>query len=621
MTDRGKKAVTSGVVKVLQAFGLAGLYAHFAPEVRHSNQNDMPTATINRIWFLRENRFLIFTRGGPIEVSLKPSLVLTAILICMVGVVTIFYSAIIASYSTIEVVREETIKTAEASINPKNGATISKYTGTGGDFKWLDYHPTTLDDLHPPGIVGKTAQSPRRIIGPARAQPAVSAPQTPQILPDVKMTTDDDMPMIIQGGKRVTLASEATLSKPQLIGVAASKPNSMQVNQLSSTEILPIDAPKNANVTTFEEMGQKPINSEPSKGEQVIAEQIMAENTLSQESFVNQANTKEITIKQNLATDSSNLSIGTNSKPTGIATDAQEFIIALLPNFAPAPKEKKILQAQPNKNDGNLIDNARLALPPLITPKAATPDQIAATTVLPSPPKTPESDGLQTGFFTQRQGPVLPLVTDAARTKKMLLALEQEIEYIRSTVVDLGISVEALPSEIEVATTAKNDKFKNIMINLAEHRAALRKIPFKPPMLYFYISSDYGNRKHPKTGKTSFHHGVDLAGTWQENVRVTAPGTVIYAGTEGSFGKVVRVKHDFGIVTTYAHLARITVKLGDYIGENHVIGKMGNTGRSAGAHLHYEIRINNKSIDPVKFMTVGREISVAGELRQSSLIE
>jgi murein DD-endopeptidase MepM/ murein hydrolase activator NlpD len=435
------------------------------------------------------------------------------------------------------------------------------------------------------------------------------------------MTTDDDMPMIIQGGKRVTLASEATLSKPQLISVAESKPTSMQVNQLSSTEVLPIDAPENANVTTFEEMGRKPMNSEHSKSEQVIAEQIMAENSFSQESFVNLANTKEIIIKQNPATAASSPTIGSNSKPTGIATDAQEFTIALLPNFAPAPKDKKILQAQPNKNDGNLIDNARLALPPLITPKAATPDQLAATTVLPSPPKTPESDGLQTGFYTQRQGPILPLVTDAARTKKMLLALEQEIEYIRSTVIDLGISVEALPREIEVATTAKNDNFKNIMINLAEHRAALRKIPFKPPMLYFYISSDYGNRKHPKTGKTSFHHGVDLAGTWQENVRVTAPGTVIYAGTEGSFGKVVRVKHDFGIVTTYAHLARITVKLGDYIGENHVIGKMGNTGRSAGAHLHYEIRINNKSIDPVKFMTVGREISVAGELRQSSLIE
>ena len=160
-----------------------------------------------------------------------------------------------------------------------------------------------------------------------------------------------------------------------------------------------------------------------------------------------------------------------------------------------------------------------------------------------------------------------------------------------------------------------------MMVNLAEHRAALRKIPFKPPMLYFYISSDYGNRKHPTTGKISFHHGVDLAGTWQENVRATAPGTVIYAGTEGSFGKVVRVQHEFGIVTTYAHLARITVRLGDYIGENHVIGKMGNTGRSAGMHLHYEVRVNNKSIDPVKFMTVGRQISVAGELRQSNLVD
>jgi hypothetical protein len=217
------------------------------------------------------------------------------------------------------------------------------------------------------------------------------------------MTTDDDMPMIIQGGKRVTLASEATLSKPQLISVAESKPTSMQVNQLSSTEVLPIDAPENANVTTFEEMGRKPMNSEHSKANRSSLNKSWPKTRFSQESFVNQANTEEIIIKQNPATAASILSIGSNSKPTGIATDAQEFTIALLPNFAPAPKDKKILQAQPNKNDGNLIDNARLALPPLITPKAAAPDQFAATTVLPSAPKAPESDGLQTGFFTQRQ--------------------------------------------------------------------------------------------------------------------------------------------------------------------------------------------------------------------------
>ncbi len=128
-------------------------------------------------------------------------------------------------------------------------------------------------------------------------------------------------------------------------------------------------------------------------------------------------------------------------------------------------------------------------------------------------------------------------------------------------------------------------------------------------------------RKHPKTGKKTFHHGIDLAGTWQENVRTTAPGSVIYAGSEGAFGKVVRVQHEFGVVTTYAHLARVTVRTGDYVSEGQVVGKMGNTGRSAGAHLHYEIRVRGKSIDPNKFMKVGRQLSVAGELRQSALMD
>ena len=140
-------------------------------------------------------------------------------------------------------------------------------------------------------------------------------------------------------------------------------------------------------------------------------------------------------------------------------------------------------------------------------------------------------------------------------------------------------------------------------------------------MLYFYISSEYGYRKHPKTGKRAFHHGIDLAGTWQENVRSTAPGTVAFAGREGAFGKVVRIEHDFGISTLYAHLSRITVNVGDYVAENTVIGKMGNTGRSAGPHLHYEIQVDGKSIDPSDFFTIGRQMSVSGELRQTSLTD
>jgi murein DD-endopeptidase MepM/ murein hydrolase activator NlpD len=615
MTNEDQRAVTSSVVRVLRALGLAGLYARFAPEVRRGNQPDMPIITTNKIWFLRENQFLVFTRGGPVEVTLKPSLVLTGILVCMAGVAAIFYSTIIASYSAIEVMREETIKTAQASTNPKGGATFSKDNTAAGTLKWFDYNPTRLEDSNPPAIAGKTAQMPSLIIGRITAQPAVTTPQTPQISPDAKIVEDDTMPMIIQGGKRVTLASNAAPANSQIIDDAINIASKPRVNDPSSTKITPITAEPSLVNQKVIEQPQKMIKTTAS--EESLITEIDIKQIDTKQIDTKQTDIKETGPDQNLVTAASNPITENDAKPADIAPRAQEFAIALLPNFASTPKDQQPAQIQPYENNGNAVDAARLS-----PPSRKLHEQPAATAAaLPAPPDMPQADGLLTGFFTQRQGPVLPLVTEAARTKKMLLALEQEIEYIRTTVTGLGISAEALPSQIQLATAAKDDDFKTMMVNLAEHRAVLRKIPFKPPMLYFYISSDYGNRKHPKTGKVSFHHGVDLAGTWQENVRVTAPGTVIYAGTEGSFGKVVRVQHDFGIVTTYAHLARITVRLGDYIGENHVIGKMGNTGRSAGAHLHYEVRVNDKSIDPVKFMTVGREISVAGELQQSSLVE
>ena len=233
----------------------------------------------------------------------------------------------------------------------------------------------------------------------------------------------------------------------------------------------------------------------------------------------------------------------------------------------------------------------------------------------------PLDDGFASSGYSGRTGPLLPSISDAARAQKMLLSLDNEINYIRKSISQLGIKATHLPDYDPAHSNAADADFKELLITLAEHRAALRKIPFKTPMLYFYISSDYGYRKHPKTGVKTFHHGIDLAGTWQENVRATAPGTVVFAGREGSFGKVVRIEHEFGVSTLYAHLARITVSVGDYVAENTVIGKMGNTGRSAGAHLHYEIQVDGQSIDPSEFFTIGRQMSVAGELRQTSLTD
>ena len=398
-------------------------------------------------------------------------------------------------------------------------------------------------------------------------------PKPPEIAASTPPSAPDNMPMIIQGGKRITIESEAAMV-------------TTENGQLTSIPEAPLQNMNEDGGHQQAEMGTVPDTT------------IASVDDLS--SLISAAAPAEPATMESVTAPA--------PKPsTSLAARAQEFAIALLPTFASKPK---IGEAMPNGNTGALADDLNQPMAPLEKAKTVT-----------GVPELSQDDGLQSGFFAKQQGPVIPLVTDAARSRKMLLSLNQEIDYIRTTVIGLGIAADALPEQIQKDVSGKDLELKDVMINLAEHRAALRKIPFKPPMLYFYISSDYGNRKHPKTGKVTFHHGVDLAGTWQENVRAAAPGTVIYAGTEGSFGKVVRVQHDFGVVTTYAHLARITVKRGDYIGENHIIGKMGNTGKSAGAHLHYEIRINNKSINPVKFMNVGRQISVAGELRQTSLIE
>ena len=156
---------------------------------------------------------------------------------------------------------------------------------------------------------------------------------------------------------------------------------------------------------------------------------------------------------------------------------------------------------------------------------------------------------------------------------------------------------------------------------LAIYKDALQFIPLKPPMEHYYISSNYGKRKHPVTGKYRMHHGIDLAGTWQENVSVSADGTVVFAGYHGSFGKVIRIRHSYGIRTTYGHLAKINVRRGDIVSEGQVIGKMGRTGRVDGAHLHYEISVNGKSQNPKIFIKIGRNLLSRTSLKGFSSIK
>ena len=211
-----------------------------------------------------------------------------------------------------------------------------------------------------------------------------------------------------------------------------------------------------------------------------------------------------------------------------------------------------------------------------------------------------------------------PVLTRAGRELKVLRSMAREVRNIRSSLGGLGLDIAVMPQIEDIDQLVEAEDFVRLAMAVEDHRSMLRKIPLKPPMLYFYISSEYGLRKHPVLKTKRFHHGIDLAGTWQETVQATAPGTVIFAGNKGSFGKIVQVRHAYGIITTYAHLSKITVRKGADVAVGAVVGRMGRTGRVDGAHLHYEIRIGEKSLNPRSFFAIGHQIGVGGELLRAA---
>lgn len=137
----------------------------------------------------------------------------------------------------------------------------------------------------------------------------------------------------------------------------------------------------------------------------------------------------------------------------------------------------------------------------------------------------------------------------------------------------------------------------------------VKALPLSPPIDNSYISSGFGQRLDPFTKKLARHDGVDFAGRPRTPVFVPASGEVVFAGRRGGYGKMIEVDHGYGVRTRYAHLGTILVKVGDKIRYRDEIGLMGNTGRSTGAHLHWEILVNARAIDPIRFLNAGRYLA------------
>lgn len=117
-----------------------------------------------------------------------------------------------------------------------------------------------------------------------------------------------------------------------------------------------------------------------------------------------------------------------------------------------------------------------------------------------------------------------------------------------------------------------------------------------------WVTSDFGTRVDPYTAERKMHQGLDIATSHGQPIYSPSDGTVVFAGAEGGYGKVLVIDHGFGVKTRYGHVAEIFVRAGDRVRRGDKVAAVGNTGRSTGPHLHYEVRVNGIPENPRKFI-------------------
>jgi hypothetical protein len=163
---------------------------------------------------------------------------------------------------------------------------------------------------------------------------------------------------------------------------------------------------------------------------------------------------------------------------------------------------------------------------------------------------------------------------------------------------ELVVEMEQLSRSIE----DRENKLSLLERLILNDRLDEQLMPAGKPVGKGWISSPYGWRKDPFTGKKAFHRGVDVAGKKDSELFAVAAGIVISASRKSGYGYLAEIRHADGYTTKYAHSSKLFVKVGDLVNKGNVIGLMGSSGRSTGPHVHFEIARNGKSINPAKYL-------------------
>ena len=215
-----------------------------------------------------------------------------------------------------------------------------------------------------------------------------------------------------------------------------------------------------------------------------------------------------------------------------------------------------------------------------------------------------------------------PASAAASRLKRVFdmagLSADRIVTQDRRLKAAPGLGGPFIPADEPVAGTTAFERdlaaARSSINALDRLRGALSALPLRKPLNgELRLSSGFGYRVDPFLGKPALHSGVDLLEDYGEPVRATAGGTIVAAGPSGGYGNMVEVEHGSGYSTRYGHLSQISVTPGQKIAPGAVLGRVGSTGRSTGAHLHYEVRADGEAIDPARFLRAAAALNEMGD--------
>ena len=197
-----------------------------------------------------------------------------------------------------------------------------------------------------------------------------------------------------------------------------------------------------------------------------------------------------------------------------------------------------------------------------------------------------QSAGLEPGEFDFNMAPALggPLMTSQEDARELIPALEGELFALSTALDDREVQLDIL-SELIQGEQVRDDA-----------------TPAGKPILSGWLSSHFGSRIDPFSGKKAWHEGIDFAGREGSDIIAVASGVVSWSGERYGYGKMVEVAHGDGVITRYAHNQENLVKVGDMVRRGDVVALMGNSGRSTGPHVHFEVHKNGRPVDPASYL-------------------